>query len=228
MPLKLVFLHGLAGSPDDIRKTLSHMPECSHFAPRVPYFDERYSTLGEVAGAVLQTIPPEFRKEDTILAGNSLGGSLAMAMGASFHRIFLVSTHLRTTSRRIGRSMSTLHTELKRIFHDPGVLSPDQVSAYEAMWKEFTSCRKRFRRLRQLKRMAEKFDLHSHIRDQDEKITLICGRHDQLSPLPDFKELVTHYPGVKLHVIDDCGHAIPLEKPGALASILLREAAQQG
>jgi pimeloyl-ACP methyl ester carboxylesterase len=217
--MKCLFLHGMAGAPDDIRTTADLLPGFSISAPQVPYFDEQYQSIEELAEAVRSTLPPELLDEDVLLAGNSLGGALALCLGGCHHRIVLVSSHIHTSTGRISRKMSTLHQELARVFHDPSKLSKERVRRYEEMWKQFTSCRKRFRRLGQLKRMAEGFDYHGRYRALQERIALICGRHDPISPLEAFHELRSIYPAMDMHVIEDCAHAIPLEEPVVLAGI---------
>jgi pimeloyl-ACP methyl ester carboxylesterase len=217
--MKCLFLHGMAGAPDDISTTADLLPGFSISAPQVPYFDEQYQTIEELAEAIRSTLPPEFLEEDVLLAGNSLGGALALCLGDCHHKIVLVSSHIHTSTGRISRKMSTLHQELGRVFHEPSRLSRERVQRYERMWIHFTSCRKQFRRLGQLKRMAESFDYHGRYGILQERIALVCGRHDPISPLDSFHELRGCYPGMDMHVIDGCAHAIPLEKPSALARI---------
>jgi pimeloyl-ACP methyl ester carboxylesterase len=217
--MKWLFLHGLAGAPDDISGTADLLPGHSILAPRVPYFDERHGSIEELADAVWNDLPPEFRAEDVLLSGNSLGGALALCLGAEHRRVVLISSHIRTSTGRISRAMSTLHQELARVFHDPSKLPAERVRRYERMWSEFTSCRSKFRRLGQLKRMTHAFDYHGRYRELEDRIALVCGRHDPISPLDAFHELRVEYPRMDLHVIDDCAHAIPLEKPAVLAGL---------
>jgi pimeloyl-ACP methyl ester carboxylesterase len=220
--MKVLFLHGMAGAPDDISTTAELLPEFLIRAPQIPYFEERHQSIEQLAGHVRETLPPEFTRGDVLLAGNSLGGALALSLGVDHRKIVLVSSHIRTSTGRISRKMSTLHQELARVFHDPSTLSRERVKRYEDMWRQFTTCRKRFRRLGQLKRMAEKFDYHGRYRALQGRIALICGRHDPISPLEAFHELRGRYPAMDMHVIEDCAHAIPLEKPRALAGIFRR------
>jgi pimeloyl-ACP methyl ester carboxylesterase len=217
--MKCLFLHGLAGAPDDISSTADLLPGFSIRAPRVPYFEERYQSIEELAEAIMEALPPEYRQEEVLLTGNSLGGALALCLGEHHRRIVLVSSHIRTSTGRISRTMATLHQELGRVFHDPSKLSRERVQRYEQMWAQFTSCRTKFRRLGQLKRMAESFDYHGRYTTLQERIALVCGRHDPISPLEAFHDLRGRYPAMDLHVVEGCAHAIPLEEPRALARI---------
>ena len=217
--MKVLFLHGMAGDPDDINRTADLLPEFMISAPKVPYFDECHQSIEELADAVKQTLSPEYRGEDVLIAGNSLGGAVALCLGAHHRRVALVSSHIRMSTGRISRKMASLHQELARVFHDPSKLSRERVQRYESMWSQFTSCRKRFRRLGQLKRMAERFDYNGRYRLLQGRIALICGRHDPISPLDAFHDLRSAYPAMEMHIIEECAHAIPLEKPLALAGI---------
>src|SRR5690606_25670741 len=42
---------------------------------------------------------------------------------------------------------------------------------------------------------------------------VVCGREDALTPLPLAEEMAAAIPGAMLHVIEDCGHLPPMERP---------------
>ena len=50
--------------------------------------------------------------------------------------------------------------------------------------------------------------------------TIVVGAEDRLTPLTMSQEINTLTPGSTLHIIPDCGHLPPIEKPQAMAAIL--------
>ena len=42
---------------------------------------------------------------------------------------------------------------------------------------------------------------------------VICGRQDEITPLPLSEEMASAIPGARLHIIEECGHLTSLEKP---------------
>lgn len=42
---------------------------------------------------------------------------------------------------------------------------------------------------------------------------VLCGREDELTPLRFHEEIAQSVPNARLHVIDDCGHLSPIERP---------------
>ncbi len=49
---------------------------------------------------------------------------------------------------------------------------------------------------------------------------IIAGELDEISPLSPIKELARQLSNVKLEIMKNCGHLVPLEKPKATASII--------
>lgn len=51
-------------------------------------------------------------------------------------------------------------------------------------------------------------------------VLVLCGRHDQPTPLDAHEEMAGAIPGARLVVIDDCGHLSTLERPEATSAAL--------
>jgi pimeloyl-ACP methyl ester carboxylesterase len=225
-----LLLHGLAGEPSDWDAAAALLPGWDARVPRLDYLGA--DSLDALARDVAAALPTAFLERGFLVAGNSLGGLLALALGRALdgpaspvRRLVLAGTHLRTASGRLDRGNATVRRELERIFHDPGRLSAEQVRRYERTWAAFTGSRQAFRGLRRVKAMIRAFDQAPAWRALQHRTLLLCGRHDRLSPLPWFHELHARYPGLRLRVLERCGHAVPLERPRLLASLLAREAA---
>ncbi len=49
---------------------------------------------------------------------------------------------------------------------------------------------------------------------------IICGRQDVLTPPSVHEEMQSLIPGAALHIIEDCGHLAPMERPEQVTAIL--------
>jgi pimeloyl-ACP methyl ester carboxylesterase len=73
---------------------------------------------------------------------------------------------------------------------------------------------------RQNRAVAARGDLRPVLKGIAVPTAVIVGAEDQLTPLELSQEIHGLTPGSTLHVIPDCGHLPPIEKPAALAAIL--------
>lgn len=220
--MNFLFLHGLAGSPDDWDKTGKEIEKYGHFwlAPEIPYLHGNYSTLTELSAVVRESIPDDFLGPGSIVVGNSLGGSMALQVGAESRLIVLVASYTSTSTQWIGRGIDTLDREIDRIFYDTKIIPLEKLQAYRTLWQSLTCDRRSFSRLKKIKLAIERSPLDHLYESLQEKIHAICGAQDNLSPLHNFLTLKNRFPGIALDTIENCGHAIPIEKPIELASIL--------
>jgi pimeloyl-ACP methyl ester carboxylesterase len=222
--MRFLFLHGLAGDPDDWEHIMAELPGDRVLAPRIPYFDSPYNCLDELAGHVLDSLPPDWPCRETVVVGNSLGGTLALILGEQAQRLVLVASHLPasryTPTRGTGRGSCFFHRELERIVHNVHVLDADKIAGYRKKWRELIMSRARVRRLRAIKKIAATFPVRRYWELLQHKITFVCGSHDRISPVNEFQELHGTLPGSRLHILPDCGHAVPLEKPAALLAMI--------
>lgn len=53
------------------------------------------------------------------------------------------------------------------------------------------------------------------------RVAVVCGDADKLTPLPHSELIADEVPGAVLHVIDDAGHAVVLERPDEVDAILV-------
>lgn len=222
--MNYLFLHGLAGDPQNWERTMLSLTKEGHkcFAPSIPYLEGRFSTLTELATALRAAIPPKYLSENSIIVGNSLGGTLALELGNKSPLIALVASYTTSSTQWIGRGIETLNREIDRLFFDRGVLNQRQLDQYIGLWKTITSSAEKIRALRRIKKAATSYDMESRYSALQDRLLLVCGSHDNISPLRIFHELVATHPRIRIETIQDCGHAIPLEKPLELAEILDR------
>lgn len=219
-----LFLHGLAGEPCDFVGVAANMPACRIAAPRIAYLTTSRRSLEELAAEILNDLPGDWPLDRTVVVGNSLGGAVALAMAEHVPSLVLAATHIQLGRGFLSRTGLTVRKELDRIFYDPTVIADERIAHYETRWQELASSRQGFGMLRCLKRMVTAFDFGYWYARYQHKITLVCGHHDRISPLGDFRALAARHPRMRMLVLDRCGHAIPLERPAALADVLISQA----
>lgn len=65
-----------------------------------------------------------------------------------------------------------------------------------------------------------KFNLISTGKEIKKHSLIIAGESDRISPLGPIRELVSQLSNVKLEIMKNCGHLLPLEKPKVTANII--------
>ncbi|AKU91628.1 alpha/beta fold hydrolase [Vulgatibacter incomptus] len=113
---------------------------------------------------------------------------------------------------------------LKRIFADPSAVTDDLVETYAAS-ADAGYQRAMFAMIQHLGNTA---DLASRIRTLKHPAVLLWGRHDPVCPLPLGEELQRSLPDAELHVLEDCGHCAPEERPAEVAAHLVDFFARRG
>ncbi len=131
--MNYLFLHGLAGEPDNWLETSKILRRQDHncFIPRIDYL-EPYDSLDELAARV--TKPYEKFRQETIVVGSSLGSTLALSAGGYFRRVVLTGPHTKTHLGKIPRSREGFDIEMERIFFDYGKLNPELKDHYWERW----------------------------------------------------------------------------------------------
>jgi len=219
--MNFLFLHGLAGDSSDWKETSLLLESKGHncLSISIPYLTSNFNSLDNLAEQLY--IPKEFLGKNSIIVGNSLGGSLALKLGRYTKNIVLVASYTTTSTEHIGRGMVTLNKEISRIFFKPELLSHKKKNKYKNLWLDITSSKKEFSKLVKIKRIINQDNVNCLYKIFQNKIYAICGENDKLSPLENFYNLQKDFPKIKLKIVNECGHAIPLEKPKELSIILL-------
>lgn len=217
-----LFLHGLAGNSKDWSKTIEFLEKKGHecLSIEIPYLTSNFSSLENLLDIIKPIIPNKFLSHNSCVVGNSLGGSLALKLGKNAKKIILVASHTTTSTEWIGRGINTLNKEISRIFYDEKKISIEKKKEYENIWLNITSSRKNFSRLKKIKEIIEKDNLNYLYYVYQSKIYAICGKEDKLSPIENFYSLKNNFDKLTIFEINECGHAIPLEKPLELSLLL--------
>jgi pimeloyl-ACP methyl ester carboxylesterase len=190
----------------------------------------RHDSIPGMAAALLAEMPEYFS-----LAGLSMGGYVAQEiMRQAPHRVSrlaLLDTSARAdTDEQRARRRGLIELAARGRFKGvtprllPLLLHPDRLTD-EALVDTVIGMAERVGRdafLRQQKAIMGRPDGRADLARIACPTLILCGRQDALTPLAVHDEMAAAIPGVRLVVVEDCGHLTPLEQPDA-ATAALRE-----
>jgi pimeloyl-ACP methyl ester carboxylesterase len=184
-------------------------------------------TLPGMARRILDQAPETFA-----LAGVSMGGMVAMHImqiaPQRVTRLALIDTNARadTMGRRVFRRLANVVAATTSDFANlsrRNVASLVDPAAPEDVRAELAAMGARVGAkayIRQNRAAAARPDLRPILRAISVPTAVVVGAEDRLTPPELSREIHALTPGSVLHVIPDCGHLPPIEKPKELASIL--------
>lgn len=239
-----LFIHGFLGSGQDWRETIAGITSNDTcYTLDLPSHGNapELSSLVTSFDDVLIQIGTELQKQvSTPLhgIGYSLGGRILLGLAHRypelFNRLTLISTFpgFQDENARHARWESDQRwSELLRTLDNDTFLSRwyEQETFHSARWNEQTRARIfSFRASLSLPRLASLFEATSAAKmpsywpllsSLSTSTTVVVGERD-LKYVRIGEELMTRNPNIRLVVLPECGHAIPLEAPDTLAKIL--------
>ncbi|WP_412563713.1 alpha/beta fold hydrolase [Thalassobius sp. MITS945101] len=209
------------------------------FAPQVTAFSRHLpvtvapvglgESIEEIAETVLRQLPEKFA-----LAGLSMGGIVAMEMlrraPARITRIALMDTNaLSETPKtaaayepliiaaKAGRLEDAVRQMMKQEYLAPGEARLEILNRFVAMALEQGP--ESF--VRQCKALQRRRDLQSALRRCKVPALVLCGEHDQLTPVKRHQFMAELIPSAELKVIAGAGHLPTWEQPDAVTTALL-------
>ncbi len=225
----LVLVGGQLCTPrfwDEQRKGLARRAELHDFCPgEAP--GER--SVADAARRLLATAPTRFA-----IAGHALGGFIALevvrqAPGRVTHLALLGTNAEPDAPSAYARRMA-----YKRLA-EAGQLEELIAERYAAVLHPALAAEPRYRDI--VATMARATGAERFLRQQDIVLgrpdsrpslgaircpcVLIVGREDRLGTVAQHEEIARGIAQARLHVIEDCGHFSPLEKPAEVTALLL-------
>lgn len=242
----LLLLHGLGACSFSWRGNLLPLSERYRvLAPDLPAHgrtgpaanaDYRLDTLAEGLLAFMDGQGVD----KAAVAGNSLGGSLALllahnhpervaalillAPAAALTRVPLIFRPLRLpgigllTAALLGPWMLPL--ALKLMYHRQELVTPEVAAGYAPT---FASAARRLA-FRQVARQLEIWPLsrvETLLKEIKQPVTIIWGKEDRILPVRQANFLMQHLPQADLHILEEVGHAPQEEAPDAVNEIII-------
>ncbi len=239
----VVLIHGLG---DDHRAWRRVLPDLA-LRHRVVLYDLRghgQTSLGRPSGQLAQLGEDLVGLLDALevpratLAGSSLGGTIAMR-AAIDHQERVAGLALIATSSRVGRSAAGWYAERAALVADgdPGLratLDADTAAVYANAPAEVAAGR-RIRReatadpagyANACRAMAGLHDapLYPELGRVAAPTVILAADRDQHCPPRAGEIIAAGIPGATLTVVPDCGHPIPVERPGPTVAAILQAA----
>ena len=185
-------------------------------------------TLAEMARRILNQAPERFA-----LAGVSMGGMVALEMmrlaPERISRLALIDTNALpdTLGRKLYRHLTNLVVGTTRNFSRlserslGSLVHPDAPQDVRAELVQMSVRVGARAYVRQNRAVIARGDLREVLPGIRAPTSVIVGQDDQMTPVSFSREIHSLTPGSTLHIIPDCGHLPPIEKPEAVAALLL-------
>lgn len=182
--------------------------------------------MREDAWAQVADVPPSV---PLLIAGFSMGGYVLLDMLAYPARpvnglLFLdTSAQPDTEKSRAGREKTLAAIEADYPRFVEGVLGFNTHSASEALRSELRQMMLDLgpdTARRQVRAIMGRQDHGALLPEIRVPVAVLCGRHDRVTPPALSEALAQSIPGARLQLVDDAGHMVPREQPGAVAETL--------
>lgn len=229
---RIVFLHGLFGSPSHWSEIMHPLAESYEMvAPQLP-IDRRGNrrldgvhSVAELTEFVEQTLK-SIGWSRCVLVGNSLGGLVAMDY-ALRHRDNVLGLVLAGSAGLHERSLTQgskprptrdfVRSVVRDIFFDPCMVTEPLVDE----WFELLQDRDYARFLLRLSRATRDRNVENELSSLTMPTMLLWGRQDLITPPDVAEQFRQRIPRSQLRYLDRCGHSPNLEQPQAFAEHLL-------
>lgn len=225
----VVLLHGMLGDLSNWSSTVETLPQNGFrvVAPVLPVYELPLRKTN-LSGLVdyLHNFLNHLDIEQAVLAGNSLGGHLALLYTLDYPEAVsalvlagasgIYEVNIGTsTPRRRDREFVRERTELT--FYDSSFATDELV---DEMY-DLINDRPRVLRLIRMARSAESEIVTDRLPAIEVDTLLVWGKNDKITP-PDVAEAFQkRLPKAELHFVDRCGHAPMIERPNTFNRLLV-------
>jgi pimeloyl-ACP methyl ester carboxylesterase len=191
-------------------------------------------TLPGMARRLLDRAPQSFA-----LAGVSMGGMVALEMmklaPERVTQLALVDTNARPDTlgkkiyRRLANVMVGMTNDFERLSQRNlgSLVHPSTANDVRAELVQMSVRVGAKTYMRQNRAVTARGDLREVLTRVAIPAAVIVGREDQMTPVALSREIHALTPGSMLHIIPDCGHLPPIEKPEIVAALLKELLAQR-
>lgn len=214
----IAMLHGLIGSPSNWTEVKKEMASSDGILWN-PYLDYMEPTENIIRGIEDRIIT--YNNKINVSVGNSLGCYISLMLADKFDSIILVSPPYKFSKGSVFLSKDRTQQLVSQIFNSNEKVQKVGVTEIKKKWRKKLRNIESLRRLKSIKNELVHFDFKSKYKLHQNKIHFVLGANDQITPFKDFVKFISkESPKATIDAIDDCGHAIPIEKPVELAMVI--------
>ena len=222
-----VFIHGAGGCKELWRAQIRHLDKKA-FATAIDlpgHGDSGGEALDTIEGYVELVVKflDALGIDKAIVCGHSMGGAIAQKLALTYperaHALVLVATGARLrVAPLIFELLKSDPGKFAELYRQWGFSRNAKRATVDAAVEMLMKCPPEF--IARDFAACDRFD----VMDDVSKITapaLVVGAElDALTPPKYSMYLAEHIPDARLHILEDCGHTIPLEKPLVLARLI--------
>jgi len=217
----LVFLHGLLGHVTNWDSATEYFGKRRRLLPvsfRLYDTDSPYQNVESLTRAVLDDMR-RAALDRAIVFGNSMGGQIALniALRAPERTAALVLTGSAgllergfSNSMPLNPTPEYLRQRIMEVFHDPALATDELVREIHSLLQK----NRNKLRLVKLARALKQQNLYDELPRVACPVLHIWGRNDQITPLRIARTFADRLPNARLKVLEECGHAPNIERPG--------------
>ena len=224
----IVFIHGSGDSARIWRPQLEYFGERA-YAIDLPGHGQRADSLPQevsvqdYAGVAREIVRDELRLAKPIIAGQSLGGAIALTMGLEYGDelggLILIGTGARLrvhpdllAGARTGSEVATRQLKMLAVSPANADRVPEQLmqeqpsSSSTMLYRDLAAC--------------NVFDIMPRLQEIHLPTLIICGTDDRLTPVKYSQYLHDHIAGSMLRIVPNAGHYVMREQPGVVNSTI--------
>ena len=200
------FFHGLIGSPLHVQQVCARLT-----SPwRAPVLNYLSADIG--AGQVAS--------EDTVV-GNSIGCGVALGFDAA--RYILTAPPFDFSQGAVPLRRAQIGPWVSDLYQGKGQIEGEAALRAEAVaqLENLLGSRQNLRHIRRLKRQAQGFLTDPRLAQLSHRVEFVIGAQDYTTPPDAFLSWAAKAaPGAQVTVLEGCGHAVPVERPEAIAALI--------
>lgn len=217
--LKIFYFHGLIGSDTN----WLHLIKCykdkniQHINLMLDYL----KPLNKQINKIENNYCINKKMSKNICIANSLGCLIALKMADKFDYLILIAPPYKFFKGSAILSPDRIVQLKKELFFNPNSIPEDELNKSIKYWLNIYKKRVNIKKLKKLKQELLEFDFIKAYSKYQNKIHFILGNDDKLVPVNEFKIMHGEYcKNANLSIIKNCAHAIQIEKPLELYSII--------
>jgi len=190
--------------------------------PIINYFEQSIAQIVDVERARLIALRRDCSA--LVLVGNSLGCLIAAKLHDVADHLVFAGPPFHFAPGPAKFSRDGIGPFVREMYHNQNSLIGHEalIADAETQVERLFSNRRMLLKIREMKLAAQSFVSSDILAPCQHKTHCLIGDHDQTTPEPAFRAFMSKTaPAAAISVLADCGHALPIEQPAAVATAVL-------